>query len=204
MRVRVKKRILDRYERTAEGGVVIDVAARRVEDLYEDFDKTAPYHRKDLDPDLADYLGDCVREIGRADFLIRFTLERQLSDDLVRRIRGSVNSFFLYRRELEQASVRKMLRVSVGVLVAGVMLLGLSLWLPGRFYFTGEGVAFPGRILVEGLTIVAWVAIWESLVRFLLTWPPQIRRIRLYGRIAAASVLVKNHEGGDGEKKVLY
>jgi len=94
MRVRVEKRILDRYERTAEGGVVIDVAARRVEDLYEDFDKTAPYHRKDLDPDLADYLGDCVREIGRADFLIRFTLERQLSDDLVRRIRGSVNSFF--------------------------------------------------------------------------------------------------------------
>ncbi len=81
----------------------IDVAARRVEDLYEDFDKTAPYHRKDLDADLADYLGDCVREIGGVDFLIRFTLERPLSEDLVRRIRSSVKGFFLYRCELEQA-----------------------------------------------------------------------------------------------------
>ncbi|MWV54627.1 hypothetical protein EKD02_07520 [Chlorobium phaeovibrioides] len=196
MRVRVKKRILDRYERSDDGRVCIDVAARRVEDLYEDFDKTAPYHRKDLDADLADYLGDCVREIGGVDFLIRFTLERRLSEDLVRRIRNSVKGFFLYRRELEQASVRKMLRASLGMLVAGILLLALSLWLPGRFEFTGDGNAFPGRILVEGITIAAWVAIWESLVRFLLSWPPQIRRIRMYGRIAAAPVLVRHHEDG--------
>ncbi len=47
------KRIVDRYEHTVDGIVIIDVAARRVEDLYEDFDKTAPYHKKDLDEDLA-------------------------------------------------------------------------------------------------------------------------------------------------------
>ncbi|MDT9545957.1 MAG: hypothetical protein HQ516_01460 [Chlorobium sp.] len=204
MRVRVKKRILERYERSDDGRVCIDVAARRVEDLYEDFDKTAPYHRKDLDADLADYLVDCAGEIGGDDFLIRFTLERLLSEDLVRRIRSSVKGFFLYRRELEQASVRTMLRASIGMLVAGVLLLGLSLWLPGRFDFTGDVGAFPGGILVEGITIAAWVAIWESLVRFLLTWPPQIRRIRLYGRIAAATVLVRHYEGGGQEKKVLY
>jgi hypothetical protein len=51
--------------------------ARRVEDLYNDFDKSAPYIRRDLDQDLADYLIGCARELGRVTFKILFTLSLQ-------------------------------------------------------------------------------------------------------------------------------
>jgi len=89
----VPKRIVDRYEHTVDGLVIVDVAARRVEDLYEDFDKTAPYHKKDLDEDLAYYLTECVREIGRVDFVIRFMFERYPSEEFMKRVRTSVHKF---------------------------------------------------------------------------------------------------------------
>ncbi len=44
--------ILDRYSRTENGAIIIDVTTERVEDLYNDFDRNAPYVRKDLDDEL--------------------------------------------------------------------------------------------------------------------------------------------------------
>ena len=51
---------LERYERTSDGKLIIDVSAARVEDLYSNFDRSAPYVRRDLDEDLADYLIACA------------------------------------------------------------------------------------------------------------------------------------------------
>ena len=50
----VKRDVLDRYEQAASGGYIIDVAAINVEALYDDFDRSAPYVRRDLDQDLVD------------------------------------------------------------------------------------------------------------------------------------------------------
>ena len=47
----LSKPILSRYETTAAGEIIIDVAAARVQDLYNDFDRNAPYVRRDLDQD---------------------------------------------------------------------------------------------------------------------------------------------------------
>ncbi|KZK73479.1 MAG: hypothetical protein A3K90_01755 [Pelodictyon luteolum] len=184
----VKTGILDRYARTEEGRVVIDVSAPRVEDLYADFDKKAPYHRKDLDDDLVEYLAGCVQEIGRADFVIRFAFDQQPEDVLMEEVRSGVNFFFIYQRELELAAIRKMLQVSFMLLLSGLVMLAASLWLPGQFEIPDAGAA-PSRILVEGLTIAAWVAIWEALVRFLMDWTPKIRRARRFRRIASAPVV---------------
>ena len=75
----VPKKIVYRYEHTVEGLVIVDVAARRVEDLYENFDKTAPFHKKDLDEDLAYYLREWVNHLfavkGTPSFLNTFIAE---------------------------------------------------------------------------------------------------------------------------------
>lgn len=185
---RAKKGILERYARTEEGSVVIEVAASRLEDLYADFDKRSPFLRKDLDDELADYLIGCVREIGRAPFVIRFSFDRPPEEHLLERVRSSINTFFMYRRELELESMRRMLKTSVLLLLSGLFLLALSLWLPGQVGEPSFGAA-PSMILVEGVTIAAWVSMWEALVRFVIDWPPQLQRARRYRRIAAAPVL---------------
>ena len=181
------KKIVDRYERTADGLVIVDVAARRVEDLYEDFDKTAPYHKKDLDEDLAYYLTECVREIGRVDFVIRFMFECYPSEEFMQRVRTSVHKFFIYQRELELGAMNKMLRTAATLLVIGIIILGISLWVNHLFVVDGSP-SFLNTVFAEGLTIVAWVSVWEALATFLLNWPQHLFHIRLFRTIAEAPV----------------
>ena len=181
------KKIVDRYEHTADGLVIVDVAARRVEDLYEDFDKTAPYHKKDLDEDLASYLTECVREIGRVDFVIRFMFDCYPSDEFMLRVRTSVHKFFMYQRELELGAMNKMLRTSATLLVIGIIILGLSLWV-NHLFTVDRTPSFLNTVFAEGLTIVAWVSVWEALATFLLNWPQHLFHIRLFQKIAEAPV----------------
>jgi len=183
----VPKKIVDRYEKTVDGLVIVDVAARRVEDLYEDFDKTAPYHKKDLDEDLANYLTECVREIGRFDFVIRFMFECFPSEDFMLRVRTSVHKFFIYQRELELEAMNKMLRTAATLLVIGIIILGLSLWVNHLFVVEGTP-SFLNTVFAEGLTIVAWVSVWEALATFLLNWPQHLFLIKLFRKIAEAPV----------------
>jgi hypothetical protein len=188
----MKKRILDRYERTAEGKVVIDVSANRVEDLYENFDKTAPYHKKDLDEDLVFYLTECVREIGKVVFVIRFSLDAEPAEELRERVRTSVHKFFMYQRERELAAMKKMLRTSLIYFMIGIFVLGLSLWVKLMERQDSENI-FLQQIFAEGLTIAAWVSLWESLAMFLINWWPYEQMTRLYWRIANAPVMFQSH-----------
>ena len=184
----VKRRILDRYEQTQDGRIIIDVAATCVEDLYEDFDKTAPYHKKDLDEDFVYYLTECTREIGHSDFVIRFVFERYPSEQFIQRVRTSILKFFMYQRELELAAIKKMFRTSGMLIVIGVFILGVSIWVNLILLASGS-VSFFKSVFAEGLTIVAWVSMWEGLATFLLNWAPHRFKINLYKKIADAQVL---------------
>lgn len=188
--VQMKKQILDRYEKSSAGSLIIDVAARRVEDLYENFDKNAPYHRKDLDGDLVAYITGCVREIGPRDFVVRFSIEHALSDELMAMVRDGMHAFFMYQKELEYIAMKKMVRTSSFLLVTGVLILGVSLRVNHLLALSGT-VSFLNRFFAEGLTIVAWVSIWEGLATFLLNWAPYLFRTRLFQRIAQAPVLFR-------------
>jgi hypothetical protein len=188
----MKKNILERYDRSDDGYVAIDVYASKVEELYEDFDKQAPYHRKDLDEELVAYLLDCVREIGRVDFIIRITLDAIPSAELQERIRTSLKKFFVYQRELELATMRRLLRKSLLFFLAGIILLFLSLWLPTAISPDSRRLV-SRRVLDEGVTIAAWVSIWESLSNLMFNYRPARQKIRLNSRIADAEVRFQSH-----------
>ena len=187
-RRRVKKRILERYERAADGRIIVDVSASRVEELYEDYDKTAPYHKIDLDEDLAWYLSECARELGREEFLIRFTFDTMPQEELRERVRTSLHTFFMYQKELEISSMNTMLRTSMVYFLLGVALLFLSLWSASVWINAMDNIIVR-RVLVEGMTIAAWVSLWESLATFLVNWLPFRQKIVLNHRIASATVL---------------
>ena len=197
----MKKKIVDRYEQTAEGRVIIDVAARRVEDLYEDFDKTAPYHKKDLDEDLVYYLTECVREIGRSEFVLRFVFEQFPSAEFMQRVRTSVHKFFMYQRERELAAMKKMLRTSVTLFITGIVILGISLWV-NHLVEIAEQEYFLNSVFAEGLTIVAWVSMWEGLATFLLNWAPHLYHVKLYRHIAEAQVLFYQPSPGSAGQNI--
>lgn len=184
---RMEKTILNRYARTPDGKVIIDIAAGRIEDLYNQLDGVSPYSRKDLDSNVASYLLECAREIGSAPFVIRLNLAKEPAIALMGWIRNSIRGYFLYCKELEQRRIRRMLLTSSLLLVVGIGILAgvirMNQILPvERGILTGA--------LLEGLTVAAWVTMWESLASFLVRWLPRRNETRLLDRIAHAPVLL--------------
>ena len=177
----MKRGILGRYEQDDAGNSIIDAAAARVEDLYNNFDKSAPYSRRDLDGDLADYLIGCARELGRVPFIIRFTLATAPEAHSLSRIRSSLKSYFLYLIEIENRNRHRMIRRSATLLAMGVAILAVTAWLNQGG--TAEQSIFI-KVLGEGLLIVAWISLWEALATFLVEWFPHRKNVLLYRRLA--------------------
>lgn len=182
----MKQSIVDRYARTDDGRIIIDITAGRVEDLYSDFDKSAHYLKKDLDSDLVDYIVNSAREIGHEDFVIRFGFAADVSEALMERVRMSVRNFFLYMKDLERSEMHKIMRTAFTLFFVGLALLTLSVLVHRGM--SGEGT-LANDVFAEGLTVAAWVSLWESIGRFLFSALPRRKRVRRCDHIAAAEIL---------------
>jgi hypothetical protein len=193
-----KKSITDRYQATEDGQIIIDASVRKVEDLYSDFDRTAPYLKKDLDGDFVDYLIDCAKEIDNPDFVIRISLTQEPDEFRIDRVRNSIRNFFLYLQELEIRAIKTMFRRTLILLGIGLGLLILAILAHQRFS-AGTGVL--SQVFSEGLTIAAWVSLWEATANLFLEWHPHRRNMKLYRRIMAAPVSFTFPSHGMEDKK---
>ena len=185
----LQRNLLSRYERDGDGRIILDVYARRVEDLYNDFDKSAPYVRRDLDPDLVDHVIDCARELGRNPFVVRFTLEHPPDGARLVRVERSVHDYFLYLIGTERRKIQQMFHRSSILFAIGLGLLFLSVWL-GRLL--GPDRSVTTRVLAEGLTVASWVALWEAIAAFLVDWFPHRKNVLLYGRFVDAEIAFRS------------
>lgn len=183
--------MLSRYERDEAGRIVIDVSASRPDELYNNFDKSSPYIHRDLDKDLTDYLVSCVLELDDAPFVIRFTILSPMEESRVPRVRRSVKEYFVYLRGFEHQKLARMLKRSAGYLVLGLGILSGIIW-AGRVHGARESIL--GTVVQEGLTVVAWVSLWEAIAVVLMEWLPHRRSLEVYRRIAEAELLFRTIE----------
>ncbi|MDD2790420.1 MAG: hypothetical protein PHU40_07120 [Sulfurimonas sp.] len=186
----MKKEILERYEQSEDGAFIIDVSTQRVEDLYNDFDKRSHFLKKDLSEDLVAYLVESVSEIGKNRFIIQFNFETQEADASLSRVQNSIENFFIYMQELEYRKMRTMMRSSFIFLLIGIVLATLSILL-NQSEFAKESVTT--AVIAEGLTVAAWVSLWEALATFLIKWMPLKKKIALFKNITNAAIRFTFH-----------
>ncbi|NCO02022.1 MAG: hypothetical protein GW906_09350 [Epsilonproteobacteria bacterium] len=184
----MKRKIIERYERTAENEVIIAISATKIEDLYDDFDKKSTFLKKDLNHDLVEYIIESVKEIEQEKFIIEFNLEVMASDASISRVKNSVNSFFIYMQELEARKMSDMIRTSLILLLIGVVLATLSVIINKNL---AEDTSVVTAVVAEGLTVAAWVSLWEALATFLIKWMPYKKTISLFKRIATSTIRVE-------------
>lgn len=182
----MKKHILERYPRTSDGKFIIDITADRVEDLYANFDKHAPYARKELDENLANYISDSARDLGKVEFIMQFRFLVLPDDSLKERIRGSIHNYFLYLKEIELRELMRNMRISLIFLLVGIATLFLTVWVN---QIIPEEASVISKVFAKGLTVAAWVSLWEALATFLVNWTPYTRQIKMYERIAKAPIV---------------
>lgn len=182
----MKKNIVERYERSENGEVIINISAHKIEDLYNDFDKKSHFLKKDLNQDLVEYLIDSVSEIESETFLIEFFLEQKSNDEAISRVRNSVKNFFLYMKELELKNMDDMIRTSIILLFTGLTIAGMSVLMNESALAKNSII---GGVIAEGLTVAAWVSLWESLATFLIKWMPYKNKISLYQKISDSKVM---------------
>ncbi len=185
----MKKTILGRYELTEQNQVVIDVSIRTVEDLYNNFDRTAPYMKKDLDQEFVDYIIDSVREIGDNDFVIRITLSNMPEEITMGRVRSSIYTFFQYLKDMEHRALDNMFRRSFMLFGIGLALLALAI-MAARKFSSSEGVLT--EVFAQGLTIAAWVSLWEAIANLFVEWRPHNKDIKLYERVMNSPVIFRH------------
>lgn len=185
----MRRGVLRRYEKDGDENIILDVSAGRVEDLYNDFDKSAPYVRRDLDQDLADYLVECAREVGRIPFKIRFTLADPPDEPKSSRIQRSLNTYFLYMAESEVREIFRMFRHSSILFAIGLGILFAAVSLNRML---GPERSVTANVFAEGMTIAAWVSLWEALAIFLVEWFPHRKNSILYKRLAHAPILFRS------------
>jgi hypothetical protein len=184
----MSKAVQSRYERDLHGTLCIDVAADKAEDLYNNFDRNAPYIRRDLDQDLVDYLSECATELYPQTFAIRFTFNQHHDDETLARIRHSIATFFQYLAEQERELQRRMFTRSGIFLLVGIAILAGSVLL-NRWLGVDRGVV--ANVFAEGLTVAAWIALWEALAVFLVEWYPRRRQLRIYTTLANVPLLFR-------------
>lgn len=181
----MNKTILDRYPRAEDGTYVIDISAGRANDLYDDFDRKTPYRKKELDQHLVEYISDSANELNKKEFIIRFSLSEPPSDELQERITTSVISYFEYIKTLEINELKRAIRSSLIYLLLGIAILFLSVWVNHQL---DDDTGVITKVFAEGLTVAAWVSMWEALATFIINWPPYSRKIKIYDRIANAAI----------------
>jgi hypothetical protein len=184
----MKKPIISRYELTEKNEIIIDASVRSVEDLYNNFDRTADYLKKDLDQEFVDYVTDCVREIGRRAFVIRISLSIMPDKVVMDRVRRSVRTFFLYLQETERRQLRAMVRRSLVLFAIGLALLVLAIAATRRFS-SSEGVL--AEVFAQGLTVAAWVSLWEAIANLFIEWYPRRQEIKRYWHVTKAPVIFR-------------
>ena len=184
----MKKNILERYSETSDGRYIIDIDAGKVNDLYNDFDKQMPYVRKELDQDLGEYITDSARDLHNEKFVIRLTFLEPPDEEMKQRIITSINSYYLYLKSIELNELSRVMRTSFIFFLLGLSILFLSVWVNEQ---VSPAATVITKVFAQGLTVAAWVSLWEALATFIVNWTPYTRNIKLYERIANAPVLIQ-------------
>lgn len=177
----------DRAEREARHSGEIHVRTPTLRQLFDPIDPS-PVHRKDLLPNVAEFIVSWGREIpAKTPLALVIHVDHPAPEDEARVAATGIHAFFDERAVVTRRSLRRMFHVGRISLLIALVVLGLSIATGQALRGTGSpvGMAVGGTLEIGG-----WVAMWRPLELFLYDWWPIRADIRLFCRLAAMEVRV--------------
>jgi hypothetical protein len=175
------------YEKNSEtGNYIIEVSLDKYGDLFNEWDN-ASYKKRDLDPDLSEFLDNCSRDIPlKYGIDICFYLPKEVQNAekekiIINRIKTYFSFIVDYESRLLKATYRK---ISLYIIISFIL---LSM---GYFITASEDNVFWGT-LMQGLDVGGWVFLWEAISFFFIKRADNIKRISKYKRFSLAVIFFK-------------
>lgn len=188
--------ILKRYDMTVDNKFIVHANIPSYTALFENYDYTSSFYKRDINEKLVDYLLECAEEIGnRNSFVIRFDLpEKEKSETEEGDIITGFTNYFDYLVTLSRKEIGLALkRMLIHLAIAGIAIL---LWLfmaPGDV----ENPVLRQLSLTSGLFVAVWVLLLTGVSRFVYRVQARLRQIRLFKKIKACPVQFNYIDQGD-------
>lgn len=162
----------------------IDIALNKYEEIYNEWDPT-PFRRRDIEQEFIDYVIDSSLDIPmRYGIQLNLYLPKDKEDNSKERnVKAAIKSYFNYLIDRSKRSLMKSVIRCVRSLVIGLILLG--------FCYLSSTVSYEeyfGRVFIEGICILGWVALWDVGEQFLFVWISKYNKLRILKRLANAKV----------------
>jgi hypothetical protein len=183
----MKKNILDRYDKTIENEIIIKISTNKFENLFDNFDMSSSFLKKDLSQQLVDYIIESVSEISNEKFIIKFYFKEKIEQENILHLKKSFDSYFNYLEELEKNKMREQVKNSFIFMLIGVFFITLSILLEVNQQLTY-------RIISEGLMIAGWVSMWEAMATILVKWLPLSKKLKLFKKIVNSKIEFENEK----------
>ena len=169
---------------------VITLRLRELTQLFNSMDPS-PFVERDLDADAEEFITSWARELpANRELELIIQLAVPASQDRLAGVEDAVRRYFATRTTIKRLEFSQLMRRGRLSLSVGVIFLVSCLMLGQLVAKSGAGSV--ANIIVEGLTICGWVAMWRPLEVYLYDWWPLLeerRRLDLLARIRVRIVM---------------
>ena len=180
---------------------MIEVNLEELEQFFNTMDPS-PFHEKDLDDDLEQFIVSWVKEhpLHEPLRLVVYLQKPAPGTDAQSVIERAVHNYFAYKTALNHREFKLLLREGRLSLLIGLLFLTVCLSV-GQM---ADRLQIPGATIVEtSLTIAGWVAMWHPMDVFLYGWWPLRRAGKVYRKLSAIPVEVRHSDVAGARGKFL-
>lgn len=170
----------------ANNAYIIEVSMDKHADMFNEWDP-APFKRRDLDTDLADYIEDCATDIPlKYNLHIRFFVPKSEHNTAREdRCRNGWAGYWAFRIHAMKKHRMKADQLAILHLMSGIVFVILSLFVQN---LVENQTNLLIKVLPEGIMVGGWVLFWECFSSFFFRRRETNETIRQFKRLQIAGM----------------
>lgn len=179
-----RKSVLERYEK--EGSLyVIQISTDYFRDLFNEFDRTASFIKRDLNYDFAEYLVDSAEDLDGRDFILSLNLHSESkSIELEDKVNKGIDNYFEYETnimEKKKTQIRKRILLHIFLAV-------LCFFVSYSLNKIISADSFLHMLFVESTLLAAWVLMWPVFSEFIYNLLSIRKKTDIYKKLIDAEL----------------
>jgi len=176
------------YEKNpTTGNYVIQVALDKYTDVFNDWDNS-PFKKRDMDPDLALFLENCLDEIPQTHGVdICFYLPKEIKDAKREEvIMSGIKTYYSFYLNQAKRSLKGKYQKMFEYIFTSFSLLAVSVFLAS---ISGKNIIL--GTVQQGFNVGGWVFLWEAISMFCFRRRGELSEMEKYERFLQSSIYFK-------------